>query len=118
MPRPPYESDHVGVVTSWVPPDAGYSLTAPEFRAVRAALQAVAQPLNTARYDVRARGWVGRLLAEALELDVEDRAVKTQMRNRIDMWIEAGRLRIEKLHDPKQARAVDVVRWVDSGDES
>jgi hypothetical protein len=109
----PLESDKVGVPVTWEPPDARYDLTSPQFRAIRQAITSAPQPLNTLRYDVRAAGWVGKLIAASLELDITDGAVRNSVRGLIERWVKSGRLAVDEMRDPKQARAALVVRWVD-----
>ncbi len=110
----PYPSDQIGVVESWDAPDTRYDLTGPELRAIRQAITAAPTPLNTLRYDVRSTGWVGRLIANCLELDISDTTVRNNITGLIERWIKAGRLAVREVRDPKQGRAVRVISWVDS----
>lgn len=111
---PPFESDKVGVPVTWEAPDARYDLTGSEFRAIRQAITSVPQPLNALRYDIRAAGWAGKLIASTLELDITDGMVRNHIRGLIERWVKSGRLVVENLRDPKQGRHAQVVRWVDA----
>lgn len=113
---PPFASDKVGVPHAWEPPDARLEFTGPEFRAVRAAIKAEQQPINALRYDVRSRGWVGKLIARAAELDADDPSVRNDLKGTIEQWIQRKTLVVKEVRDPKQARSVSVVEWVDSED--
>lgn len=114
--RPPLESDKVGVPIAWEPPDAAAELSSAQFRAIRLAITTAPQPLNTLRADVRANGWVGKLIAQALELDPAEQSTRTQVKGIIDRWLNAGRLAIDDVRDPKQGRVIPVVRWVEEDD--
>ena len=111
---PPFESDKVGVPVAWDAPDARYDLTGSEYRAIRQAILAVPQPLNSLRYDIRAAGWAGKLIASTLELDITDGMVRNNVRGLIERWVKSGRLVVENVRDPKQGRHAQVVRWIDS----
>jgi hypothetical protein len=114
--QPPFESDKIGVATSWVPPDTGIELTAPEFRMIRGAIQQ-ADPLKALRSDVRASGWVGNLLASVLERDPENKAVKSEM-VQIIAHLERGKhIKQQPVRDPRQARMVTCYLWIGGSNE-
>jgi hypothetical protein len=114
--QPPYESDKIGVATSWVPPDTGIELTAPEFRMIRGAIQQ-ADPLKALRSDVRASGWIGNLLATVLERDSENKAVKSEM-VQIIAHLERGKhIKQQPVRDPRQARMVTCYLWIGGANE-
>jgi hypothetical protein len=114
--QPPYESDKIGVATSWVPPDTGIELTAPEFRMIRGAIQQ-ADPLKALRSDVRASGWIGNLLASVLERDPENKAVKAEM-VQIIAHLERGKhIKQQPVRDPRQARMVPCYLWIGGTNE-
>jgi AAA domain-containing protein len=116
-PEPPYPADSVGVAVPWSPPGKDFDLTAPEFRAVRRAFQNAESPLTCLRYDIRSTGWAGRLMAQALELDPSEPAVKTKVKALIERWIKSKRLRITKADDVRQARTVQILEWVQTGED-
>jgi hypothetical protein len=107
----PFDSDKVGVVTTWLPPETGVELTPPEFRMVRNAIQK-GDPMLALRVDVRSTGWVGRLLAKVLERDENDKQVRSQMQSILASLEHGGHLKQEETRDPKQGRRVLVYRWV------
>jgi hypothetical protein len=110
---PPFASDKVGVPQGWEPPESSLTLTSPEFRAVRTAIRNIEQPINALRYDLRASGWVGRLIAKTLELDVEEASVRYNIKATIERWIQQNTLAVKTVRDPRQARSVQIVEWVE-----
>jgi hypothetical protein len=106
----PFPADDVGVVTTWTPPDVTTEITQAEFRLVRRAIQD-ASPLNALRYDVRAKGWVGVLIANTLGMDPADKLIKQQMQTLIGRWIKGGYLSKEEMRDPGPGRVITVVLW-------
>lgn len=113
----PYASDSVGVAVPWTPTGKAFDLTAPEFRSVRRAFLEAESPLVNLRYDVRSSGWAGRLIAQALDLDPTEPAVKIKVKALIERWIKSKRLRIVKADDHRQARTVQVLEWVQTGED-
>lgn len=114
----PYQADSVGVTVAWMPPAKSFDLTAPEFRAVRLAFKEVINPLQTLRYDVRSSGWAGKIIAAALDLDAEDSLVKSKLKALIERWIKVKRLRAVKRDDPRQARVVSILEWVEAEEDA
>jgi hypothetical protein len=107
----PFESDKVGVVTTWMPPETGVDLTPPEFRMIRNAIQQ-ADPMLALRADTRSTGWIGRLLAKLLERDESDKQVRSQMQSIIASLERGGHLKQEEVRDPRQGRRVLVYGWI------
>jgi hypothetical protein len=114
--QPPYESDKIGVATSWLPPDTGIELTAPEFRMIRSAIQQ-AEPLKALRADVRASGWVGNLIASVLERDPANKSVKSEMAQIIAHLERCKNVQLQPIRDPRQARMVPCYLWVGGASE-
>jgi hypothetical protein len=108
--QPPYESDKIGVTTSWVPPDTGIELTAPEFRMIRSAIQQ-ADPLKSLRADVRSSGWIGKLLASVLERNPDDKLVKAEMTQIISHLERCKHIKQQSVRDPRQARMAACYLW-------
>ena len=96
----------VGVATKWVWPDAFTGITADDARRVRAAVDARRAP---PRYNPQANAWVGYLIAEALNLDPDDKATKSRLKTMIDRWIEEDVLRSADEHDRAKGRDVKIV---------
>jgi hypothetical protein len=113
----PFPADDVGVVTTWVPPEASTELTPPEFRSVRQAILA-ANAIAVLRQDVRSTGWIGLLLADTLELDRNDKGVRTRMKLLIARFIHSGYLKREEIRDHRAGRPVAVLSWNQGGDET
>jgi hypothetical protein len=105
--QPPYDSDKIGVATSWLPPDTGIELTAPEFRMIRTAIQQ-ADPLKALRADVRSSGWVGKLIASVLERNVDDKVVKSEMAQIIAHLERCRHIKQQPVRDPRQSRMAAV----------
>lgn len=114
---PPYESDKVGVAVPWEAPDGGPSLTTAELRQLRKAICEVQQPLNSLRYDVRASGWAGKVIAAVLERDIEDKQAKRAVQSLIDRLIATATLTKITKFDPRHTRDVEIVQWAYRGEE-
>ncbi len=108
--------DRVGVVERWTP--KAQSGTAPDLACVQAAIGAAATP---PRFNPKARGWVGYLVAQALGLDVgpvgarredrtaEEAAAHTRVRALLDGWFRDGGLIQIKVRDPKSRHELECV---------
>lgn len=112
----PFESDKVGVVTTWMPPETGIEITPSEFRLIRNAISQ-ADPMTALRADVRSTGWIGRLLAKVLERDENDKQVRSQMQSILASLERGGHLKQDEMRDSKQGRRVLVYRWVSGAHE-
>lgn len=111
---PPYLADSVGVAMPWSAPQKAMELTGPEWRAVRVAIRNATNPLAELRYDQRSSGWAGARIAKALELEPAEPAVRIKMKALIEGWIRAKRIKVTKIADPRQARSVQVIEWVET----
>lgn len=111
-----YEADQVAVVVPWLPPEQDLQLTQPEYTQVRRAIREIERPLNEARRDRRAKGWLGLVMLRALELDDKEPMNRARVQGLIDRWIKAGRLRVDVMKDPRQARAIEVLIWTENDD--
>lgn len=79
--------DKVGVVTAWEWPEAMDGLT----QGALAAVQALVGD-GKWRADPRARDWVGRAIARALDLDINDKAVRARALTLYKEWVRVGAL--------------------------
>jgi hypothetical protein len=113
---PPYESDKIGVATTWMPPDTGIELTAPEFRMIRSAILQ-ADPLKALRCDVRSSGWIGKLLASVLERNPDEKAVKSEVSQILVHLERGGHIKQQSIRDPRQSRMAAVYLWVSGHEE-
>lgn len=108
--REPYEADEIGVVTGWSPPEIEVALSGPEFRLIRSAILA-ADPIRSLRADTRSTGWIGYLIATAMQLEPKDQSVKNQMQSVIGKLVANGCLLKDQIHDASKGRSVPVMRW-------
>lgn len=89
--------DHVGVVTQWQWPDPLAGVTGADFDKVAAVIRG-----GRWRENVQASAWVGRAVAEALELNVENRADKNKILALLSVWRAAGSLVVVEGEDEKR----------------
>jgi hypothetical protein len=103
-----YPEDTVGVVVAWSWPDAFAGVTPDDLRKVQNAVAAGAW-----RADVQATAWVGKPIAEALGLDLQQAADKAKVKAMLKTWVKNGALvEIEKADDGRKARTfIEVGEW-------
>ncbi|QPC95033.1 AAA family ATPase [Mesorhizobium sp. INR15] len=87
-------SDHVGVVTSWHWPDAMQGMTAADLLAVQKAVNA-----GSWKDSSQAANWVGRAVADALRLDIDEDRTKERIKQMLKKWKESGALKVEHKED-------------------
>lgn len=78
-------SDQVGVVTAWKWPDPFDGISAHDLWAVQ---QRISE--GQWRENPQAAEWVGKAVAEVLELDLEDKAAKQKVKSLLAQWIKSG----------------------------
>lgn len=111
-----YEADNIGALERWLPPESFLDLTANEYHLVRRSLQEGRR--EDLRYDSRAKGWAGKIIATVLGKDIAEKSVRAEMLGLIERWKKAGKLKVEEFHDGRSGRALAVVRWADSSPEA
>jgi AAA domain len=79
--------DSVGVVTTWEWPDPLAGMTGADFDKVAAVIRA-----GKWRESPQASKWVGRAVAEALDLNADNKADKTKILGMLKVWRAAGSL--------------------------
>jgi hypothetical protein len=79
--------DSVGVVTQWEWPDPLAGMTAADFDKVAAVIRA-----GRWRESPQATAWVGKAVAEALDLNAENKADKAKIIGMLKVWRSAGSL--------------------------
>ena len=93
--------DSVGVVTKWEFPDAMAGVTAADFEKVKLAING-----GRWRESAQAKDWVGRAVAEAMGLDVDNPADKAKIKIMLRVWLAAKSLvvveRDSDKHGPRQ----------------
>ncbi len=109
--RPGLAGDSVGVAEPWVKPAIGDGITPDHVDAIRKRLTDGAPN----RRDSRAQEWVGRVIAEAISIDVEDKAARKRITKIVDLLIERGAL-VSVFSRTEKGRPVQVVEPATSYD--
>jgi AAA domain-containing protein len=104
----PAGGDSVGVVTHWDWPDPLSGITGIDFAKVAVAIRS-----GDWRKDVRSSFWVGKAVAKALGLDVEEKADKAKIVGLIKVWLSAGSLMVVEGFD-EQRRPREFVQVCDA----
>jgi hypothetical protein len=97
--------DKIGVVTAWKWPDPTRNLTVSD---LRAAQKAVSQG-GPWKKDVQAKDWVGKPIAEALNLDVNDKFDKTTIKGALKIWVKNRMFKVVDGWDAKKRRKCEFV---------
>jgi hypothetical protein len=79
--------DSVGVVTKWELPDALAGMTGADFEKVATVIRS-----GKWRHHPQSSAWVGRAVAEALELDIDDKTVQAKIKRMLGVWYAAKSL--------------------------
>ena len=69
-------------------------------------IQGLTEPMKA---DVRSNEWVGDLVAEWFNLDLEKKPDKSRVKALINGWVDTDVLRVEKWKDKRSGREVRVV---------
>lgn len=99
--------DQVGVATRWSPPDAFDGITVDDAKRVWMAIGR-ADPLKEARASSQAQGWVGRLVADVLGLDIDAPGVREQLGRMLQEWERCGAISKATIANPAKGRPVPV----------
>lgn len=83
------EGDWVGVVTRWKMPGALEGVTASDLRRVQERIHQ-----GEWRENPRAEDWVGKAVAEVLDLDADEPAVRKRILAMLKIWIGSGALKV------------------------
>lgn len=89
-------SDHIGVVTTWEPPDPMKDTTVAHLRGVQAAVRA-----GTWRQNHQAADWVGIPVARVLGCDLNKPSDKKRVMGNIKVWLKSGALVVVDGKDAK-----------------
>ena len=79
--------DSIGVVTKWAMPDALAGMTAADFDKVASVIRG-----GKWRHNPQAAAWVGKAVAEALDLDIDNKTVKAKIKRMLGVWYAARSL--------------------------
>jgi hypothetical protein len=82
-----YDADHVGVVTAWQWPDAFKGITADHLLRVQQAVHG-----KSCRKDAQAKDWVGRVIAEVLDFNLQDKKDTARIKTLLKTWLMTGAL--------------------------
>ena len=85
-------SDHIGVVTPWRWPSAGAvidEIRADDLEKIKAIIR-----LGDYREDSQARHWAGKVVAEALHIDMDEGGQRLRVKQLLKSWIEAGHFEV------------------------
>ena len=83
----PDGGDSIGVATSWKWPDPLAGITGADFDRAAAAIRG-----GNCRKDPQAKAWVGRAVAQALNIDLDSKAGKAKVTQLIKFWLNSGSL--------------------------
>jgi hypothetical protein len=106
--RPDRPGDNVAVVSAWKWPSAFDGVTVHDLRAVQAKVHGAEW-----RADAQSPAWVGKAVANALDLDADEPAVKSKVKGLLKVWIETDALRIVERPDASRRpkKFVEVGEW-------
>lgn len=101
--------DSVGVVEPWRWPSPLEDVTVPHLQEVQ---RRVAD--GSWRENPQAKGWVGHLIAEVLEVDLAKGAGKAKVKGLLKAWLKSGALKVEQRFDDNgdERPFVVVGEWV------
>ena len=102
------EGDSVGVVTRCKWPDPLDEVSVSDLRAAQLAVSA-----GRWRENVQSGDWVGRAIASALNLDLDEPAQKEKVKRLLKIWISTGMFQVVTgLDDQRHKRSfVEVGEW-------
>jgi hypothetical protein len=106
-------ADHIGVVTPWLWPDPLANLTEDD---LYAAQKAVSEN-GPWRKDSQAKNWVGKAIAQALNLDTDTDTDRATVKGALKCWTDDKRFReVEREDEHRKKRwFVEVGVWVNDG---
>lgn len=102
----PYASDSVGVAADWHMPDNLTAMSDELFPVIIGAIRAEIDPMKR-RVSVIAKGWIGHLICQVLDVDVDSPGIRQQIQRQVEAWTRSEVLVIEQARDPKQSKNVD-----------
>jgi len=99
--------DVCAVVVPWDWPDAFEGITKENARTVQLKVDEASPPYK-AHYS--ASRYIGKLIAEVLNLNFGDKSVKSRVNHIFKTWVENDVLKIDEEHDSRNGRTVKLVR--------
>ena len=107
--------EHIGVATEFKLPDLFDGVTTKDLYTVQRTVGKAEAEGEAYRADVRAKNWIGKAVAEQLDLDTEKPGDKARAKAIAKKWISTGSLKIEDIRDSRSGRDVPCVvvgEWV------
>ena len=101
----------VGAVETWKYPDPFDDVQVADVGKLQGLLRGMSDYPNA---DVRSSNWIGNIVAEVFEKDLEKISDKGMVKRMIKTWIENDVLRVEKHKDKRSGREIRVVVCGDS----
>lgn len=104
------ESDNIGVVSRWIPPETFDGISTDDLRQCQSAIDA-----GRWRKSNQCADWVGVPVAETLGLDLNSKSDKARVNRIVTEWIKNGALEVEEGKDSKSNPRPFVIvgRWAD-----
>lgn len=107
--------DQVGAAAKWNPPDAFDGISVRDLYNVQSAIDQADD--EQCRENAQAQGWVGHVIATALDLDTDEPQDKARIKQLLKTWISKGALTIDRRPDTmgkgKLIPYVMVGDWID-----
>jgi hypothetical protein len=102
------DGDWVGVVTTWKMPGALEGIATSDLLRVQKRISE-----DKWRENSRATAWVGKAIADVLNLDIREPAVKKRIMGMIKIWLETGALKIVEEEDESRHKKefIEVGEW-------
>ena len=91
--------DNVGVVEAWTWPDAFSDVDVRDLGRVKNIVSE-----GEYREDVRAANWVGHAVAEALELDINEKGTRGKLKSVMRTWLANKEFKVVERIDPKSRK--------------
>lgn len=105
--------DSIGALKQWQAPNAFGGATVRQLYNIQMAISTANQ--SHTRKHSSSKGWVGKLVAHVLDMNVDDPKDKNVIKKRIDTWLATGALRTVELrdnnHEPREH--VEVGTWAE-----
>jgi hypothetical protein len=99
----------IGVAVAYSMPDAFDGMSAKDARKVQDAVAEAYDAGKPLRENPRSRDYIGLKIAELMELDMDDKAVKGRVAAIYREWKKTGVLVAETIHDVRQGRDITIV---------
>ena len=99
--------DNVGVVEQWEWPDAFSDVDVRDLGRVKNIVSE-----GEYREDVRAANWVGHAVAEALELDINEKGTRSQIKQVMRTWLSNKEFKVVERIDPKSRKKRNFVEAI------